>query len=372
MYFWTGVSTIAGALRRCVWIDQAEFTWYPNFYIVFVARPAVVSKSTTVNVGMKLLKKVPGIHFGPDVVTWQSLVRSLAASTETIQYNGKESALMSAMTIEASEFGTFLNPEDRQMVDVLVSLWDGRASFEKQTKTQGDDMITNPWINIIACTTPAWLEGAFPEYMIGGGFTSRCVFVFADEKRQLVPYLSEVIPKDHYDTRKKLIEDLIKISRLRGAFTLMPDAIEWGSEWYIKHNTTKPPNLSDERFGAYLVRKQTHMHKLAMVLSVSQRSDLTLTALDLQVANELITALETDMPRVFERIGTSREARGQAELVQIVKAAKKIKRTDLYHTMFRTLSYNDFEAALRSATEAGYVTQREVGGTLFIYIVEEE
>lgn len=29
-YFWTGVSTIAGALRRRVWIDQKNFQWTPN------------------------------------------------------------------------------------------------------------------------------------------------------------------------------------------------------------------------------------------------------------------------------------------------------------------------------------------------------
>ena len=47
MHFWTGVSVIAGALRRKVWIDEIYFKWYPNFYIIFVAPPGVVSKSTT-------------------------------------------------------------------------------------------------------------------------------------------------------------------------------------------------------------------------------------------------------------------------------------------------------------------------------------
>ena len=69
MHFWSGVSAVAGALRRKVWIDQAYFKWYPNFYIVLVAPPGIVSKSTTVGIAMDLLRKVPGIHFGPDVVT---------------------------------------------------------------------------------------------------------------------------------------------------------------------------------------------------------------------------------------------------------------------------------------------------------------
>ena len=34
------------ALRRKVWIDQAYFKWFPNFYILLVAPPGIVSKST--------------------------------------------------------------------------------------------------------------------------------------------------------------------------------------------------------------------------------------------------------------------------------------------------------------------------------------
>src|SRR3989304_116541 len=75
--FWTGISTIAGALRRRVWIDQKFFQWVPNFYIVLVAPPGIVSKSTTANVGMNLLRKLEEIKFGPDVITWQQLITSL-------------------------------------------------------------------------------------------------------------------------------------------------------------------------------------------------------------------------------------------------------------------------------------------------------
>src|SRR5579864_7948017 len=100
MYFWTAVSTIAGALRRQVWIDQAYFQWHPNFYIILVAPPGIVSKSTTAGVGMSLLKKVPDIKFGPDVVTWQALIGAFGESTMSFEYAGDFHA-MSALTIES-------------------------------------------------------------------------------------------------------------------------------------------------------------------------------------------------------------------------------------------------------------------------------
>ena len=51
-HFWTAVSTIAGALRRRVWIPQNYFDWTSNFYIILVAPPGIVSKSTTISIGM--------------------------------------------------------------------------------------------------------------------------------------------------------------------------------------------------------------------------------------------------------------------------------------------------------------------------------
>ena len=77
-------------------------------YIVFVAPPGIVAKSTTVDIAMRLLRKVPGIAFGPDVVTWPALITSFAKVTETFDYNG-EFHTQSALTLESSEFGNLFD-----------------------------------------------------------------------------------------------------------------------------------------------------------------------------------------------------------------------------------------------------------------------
>lgn len=367
MHFWTAVSTIAGALRRRVWIDMAYFRWHPNFYIVLVAPPGIVSKSTTAGIGMSLLKRVPDIKFGPDVVTWQALVTGFAESTVAYEHQG-EFIPMSALTIESSEFGNLLNPSDKEMVDLLVSLWDGKpGAFQKKTKGSGTDTVENPWINLIACTTPAWIAGHFPEYMIGGGFTSRCVFVYAEKKAQYVAYPSQIVPADLKELAQKLVEDLAQISMMVGQYELSKEAFAWGEAWYQNHFTSQHLHLDDERFGGYLARKQTHIHKLAMVLAAAESDRLIITPEHLAVADRMVTDLEQDMQYVFSKIGKSDDAVYAERLIWYVQKRGECLYTEAYrfvHAHFPKMQ--DFEAIMTGAVRSGYLKLFTKGADMYI------
>jgi len=378
-HFWTAISTLAGALRRRVWIDQAYFQWTPNFYIIFVAPPGIVSKSTTLSIGMRLLRQIPGIHFGPDAVTWQALTESLANSTEEVDLtpgrtSGKFSMEvnlqpMSCITIASSEFGTFLNPKDREMVDVLVSLWDGQLGvWEKRTKTSGSDIIANPWINIAACTTPAWIAGNFPDYMIGGGFTSRCVFVYADTKRKLVPYPAAVVPKSFKKMEEDLVHDLEIISTLCGEVKLSEAAQEFGEKWYESHYTSHNAELANSRFAGYLARKQTHIHKIAMVLSAADKSakPLIISKRHLEASQEIATSLEADMPRVFAQIGLIGITKHADEVLQLLRSFRKLERRELVRHTFSLMGPDELGKSIESLVGAGYAQMKSEDNKVYI------
>jgi hypothetical protein len=368
MYFWVGVSAIAGALRRKVWIDQAYFKWYPNFYIILVAPPGIVSKSTTAGLAMQLLRRVPGINFGPDVVTWQALVGSFQEASEMFPY-GDDYLPMCAITIESSEFGNLLNPADKDMVDLLVTLWDGKqGAFEKRTKMSGNDKVENPWINLIACTTPAWIAGNFPEYMIGGGFTSRCIFVYAKEKNKYVAYPGLHVPKDLKTIEDRLVQDLEYISiNLTGEYKLTAAAVEWGEAWYKHHYTHRPAGLDDDRFGGYIARKQTHIHKLAMVLAASVRDELVITAEDLAIAGKMITDLEAGMPAVFSKIGRTDVSLQTDRFLNFVRMKRKVPYAEAYrfiHAYFPSM--RDFTDVVAGCVNAGYVQLLQEGNVMML------
>lgn len=315
---------------------------------------------------MNLLRQVPNIRFGPEVITWQALVQSLAAAAEAFEYRG-DFLTMSPLTLESSELGNLLNPHDREMVDLLVTLWDGRRSFSKITKMSGNDEVAFPWLNIIACTTPSWLAGNFPEYLIGGGFTSRCVFVYVDKKERYVAYPARSVPRDLQQREQALVQDLTRIADLAGPYRLTDSAVDWGTAWYKHHYENRPVGLDDDRFGGYVARKQTHIHKLAMVLSASKRDNLIIEAEDLALANQMVTDLEADMPGVFARIGKSEASAVADRFLAFVKRRGVIPYGEAikwFHAYYP--DKGDLEGMLQGLLTAGLLKPENDNGNLIL------
>lgn len=361
-HFWAGVSAVAGALRRKVWFDQVKFQWSPGFYIVFVAHPGIATKSVAADGAFDLLRAIPGIKFGPDEVTWQQLVTAFAAAHETFEIEGTHYP-MSPISILSSEFGMMMDFRDAKMVNLFITLWDGRKTFEKQTKVSGSDMVEAPWINLLACTTPQWINSNMDANTVGGGFTSRCIFVYGEAKAHNVAYIKNAIKRSgmtqaSYDQLKAdLIHDLEHISVcLTGEMVLTAEAEEWGEAWYEKlWGSTY--NVDDAEYVKnYVARKQAHMHKLAMVVSAAQRDDRVITLADLKYADEVLRITETDFKKVFSRMGQSEETRAAQDILRFIQ----VKREVLYEQVMRMAQIQfpnakDFEGILASFIRGGQI-----------------
>jgi len=369
-HFWTGVSTLAGALRRRVWIDMKKFQWTPNFYIILVGPPGVAAKSTSISMGTSLLSQVKGVKFGPESMTWQKLARSLSDAIEYVEFtdlNGSRDRIaMSCLTIQVSELGTFMQYENDQLLSFLIRMWDGQKDkFRHETVGSGAVEIDNPWLNIIGATTPSWLRSNFPETMITGGLTSRIVFVYGDKKRALIAYPDAVIPDAQYkQLRSDLISDLTEIASLSGPYRLSSFARDWGEAWYADHNNPdlRPQHLSSERFGGYLARKQTHLHKFAIVLAAAKRSQLIIEEDDLIEADQILQDNERDMIRVFDTIGAVQQSDHISEIVGIVKFYGFMTTRGLWARSMLHMSLKEFEEAVKAAIHGRLLEVSTQGG----------
>ncbi len=350
------------------------FSWHANFFIVFVAPPGVVAKSTSVDIGMGLLRDLDNIHFGPSSATWQAFITYLSNSREDVLMPTGEFIPTCAVTVVASELGTFFDPSNREQRDVLTDLWDCKPiPWVKVTKKDGKETVPNPWINLIGCTTPSWVAENISDYFTGGGLASRIIFVYGDKKRRLIAYPQRHIPPDFEQQREILVHDLREISKLSGEYQITEAAFDWGDKWYETHNSSDYPHIPAERFRHYIERKQSHLHKLAIILAASRGDDLAIDVEDFVRADKKLFEMEQTLPAVFGQMNRETEVILAADVLDRVRMSSAVPRSELFREhFFRTMSWPTFERVLQSLIAAQLVRQTNEEGIITIRPVYRE
>jgi Protein of unknown function (DUF3987) len=365
--FWSGVSAIAGALGRKVWIDELNYKVFPNMYIVIVAPPGIIAKTTTTGLAMDILRKVDGVSFGPNFTTWQALVESFEGAERIVDYGTGESVETNSLTIHSGEMGNLISPDDKQMMDALNTLWDCGV-VDKATKKDGRGKIEYPFLNLIACTTPSWISGSFPPYMIYGGLVSRIVWVYAEYKARLIANPIR-LPKEALSAnktlRRYLTDDLNDIGRLEGPFVLSEDAFQWSEEWYKEHWSKHKKGKDDSRLGGFHSRKQGHIYKLAMALSASRGDSRVIELVDMLRAEREVSALELTLLGIFDRIGKSETANISDRMVEFIARAgpKGVTPEEAYaHVRSAIPKPKDFDEIWKGLKRSGTIEIKVVGG----------
>lgn len=340
-HFWTAVSVIGAATARQVFLDFNYFTIFPNTYIILVG-PSGVRKSAAAGIGIKLAEAA-GIKKFSDKITGAALIKDLAECTVK-RINGTNVQLCSPMLIYASELGVFMGPDAYAsgVVADLTDLYDCPKKWEKKTISRGTEEIIAPYVSLFAASTPTSLKACIPPDAVGQGFTSRILFIWAANRKQRVP-----LPQ--FDAGSKMLEvnlikDLQHIGELRGQFQFTPT----GFDLYHKHYLARPDpeeEFEDERLRGYASRKDMHLLKLAMALSVADRDDLTISEKEISAAIEAFKWLDEGLYHVFAGQGTSAQSLDTIRIYeQIQKASRGGGKISFGEIVKRNLNHSTREA----------------------------
>lgn len=387
-HFWTAVSTLAGAIRRHVYLDQGSFRLYPNFYIIFVGEPGIVTKSTAISIGLRYLRDI-GAPIGPNIATPQGFLKRLEGSCEGYTIGGgnlteRKHISTHPITAHITEWGTFFDPRDHQMVNWLTDLYDCKdgAAIDKVTATQGDTEIVNPFVNILSGTTPGWLRTNVRGTFVGWGLLSRIVFVYADRPRDVIAYPKLRLGSDTWSAQRSLTAALKHISSLRGEFTLSPEVTAYGQEWREKLRDYQIAVAADpdsnQWLKDFLARKFDHAHKLALVLSLARRDSLVLQLEELQEAIRRMDEVEAEILSIFGTVGheVSNSVRTNrlawAYLQEGLRANERIPRCHVHQFLARYLDYRGANALLEQLREMQYISQEQTAdGALWIVLGQQ-
>lgn len=297
---WVGISSIAAALQRKCFLQWGPYTFYPNMYIVLVG-PSGARKGTAMSTGYRLLSDI-GITMAAQKTTLEQLIRRLGESTSNKQDPKTQKIMMhSSITIFSDELVVFLGWQQYEMMSALCDWYDCKDRWTYDTKNKGTDEVIGVWVNLMGATTPHLIQSNLPLESIGGGLTSRIIFVFGEGKEKSVPH--PFLSQSELDLFDDLRNDLEKINLMSGRFHVTESFVDSWTEWYMKQDKEPPKQLDEHRFGGYIQRRPTHMLKLCMVLSASESSDMVIRKDHLERAERILLSTEVRMPQVFRGVG---------------------------------------------------------------------
>lgn len=335
---WTAISVLAAVLQRKCRVEWGtSLIFYPNLYIVLVG-PSATGKGTAMSPGLDLLEDLRHIKIAAQATSLQALIRRLKETNfNDPDLKTGEMQMHSSMTIFSKEFTVFLGYHNRELMSALCDWYDCDRHWTYETISRKKEEIVGVWVNIIGGTTPDLIQSSMPLDAIGGGLTSRIIYIYEEKKEKIVPLpMQSQKEKDLYVT---LLHDLEKIYMLSGTFQYTTDFMNTWADW-CNTNEDNPPTF-DKKFDGYLGRRRAHVMKLSMIMSASRNSDepMIITRDDFDRALRTLEEAEVRMPLTFRGVGRSDKA---GLLHEAIRFFLTIKHTDEvpYH-MFAQQFQND-------------------------------
>jgi hypothetical protein len=361
---WIGLSTLAAALGRRVWIDQITFRWFPNMFVAIVSE-AGMSKTTTLDIGADMLHSLrrtskdleAGVVFGPQKATFQAICEKFNLVAKHKYHADGIELIESPLHFSVSEWSTLISANDPEFQDMLINWWDGKPG-DRATVYRGDEAPINPIVNMVGCTTLHTFNDMFSARSIEGGFLSRCVIVRVNKARNIAYPAKEALEHPWRDSfGEKLRDDLRHINHLTGAYTLSPEAVEWGTKWYMDFKENLMMTLP-----AYMMswanRKQTYLHKLALLNRIGKDDTKVITLEDMEQALEWMQDIEVSMQEVLSGVGMKEMARYAKGIIAVIervgkgKCSEEIVRNNTFN--FIQNAY-DWDQLMRGMMEAGMI-----------------
>jgi hypothetical protein len=289
--------------------------------------------------GLEILKDVSAVKVVSESITREKLIRNMKEAVQNfIDPQDKKLKFHCSMSCISEELSVFLGQADVKFLADLTDWYDSKDKWIYDTKGSGTDEIQGLCFNLLGATAADWLTSILPQEAVGGGFTSRIIFVVEENKRKTIP--KPIVSSRTISLMEALRGDLNRIATLTGQFTFTPETEEVYMSWYQEQDElirSGNPAINDPRFAGYCERRATHVRKLSMIFSASRGMDMMITADDFARALNVMKAAEVKMVKVFSGLGTSKYSQVTEKILSYISQRKRCHRSDLLVAFYRDL-----------------------------------
>lgn len=344
-HFWVSMAILSSMVRRNVVIPRVMYKTYPNLFIILVAGSAKCRKSVALSLGDNILKATeePPMIFSQKI-TPEALIGALQESTDA-------QTKVSYGLILASELSVFLGGDaiKNGMIPILTDLYDSKDNWEYKTRVRGTEKIPHVTISMLGASTMDWIKTSIPMEAIGGGFTSRVIFVFEDTPSKLILFSDGKI--DNIELRGDLIHDLNNIGKIKGSVVFSPEAKKVSLEWYEIEAT----NIRDPKVDGYFGRKHDTMFKVATLLSIAESDTLIIEERHITKALYMLEQNEILLTPTLEAVASSIGGENTNKLLQIIKRFSPIQHSNLLQKCWRYASAEEAGGMINTLLESGEI-----------------
>ena len=367
-HVWSAISVISAVLQRKCAFPWGNLTFYPNMYVVLVGPSGKARKGTAMNFALGFLEDI-GVHLAAESTTREALIRALAdAKDDMIDPNIGESTMHSSLTIFSPELTVFLGYQNHQLLSDLTDWYDCRRKWIYRTKLSGTDTIEGVYVSLLGATTPELIRTSLPMDAIGGGLTSRIVYVYEARKGKIV-ILPEV-GKRELELHRTLTNDLQMIHMLRGNFTSTAGFLEEWAKWYSVQDDNPP--FTDTNFAGYLERRPNHIMKLSMIISASEGDSMMITEHHIERAIKILNMTESKMPLTFMGVGRGQHSDTMSDVLVEIMTRKVVLKSELLELFYRDADSWLMDKFLETFSGMKYITMQNVGKDWKITFIPRE
>lgn len=346
---WGAMAVIAGALQRKVHLRMGFERIYPNLYVVLVGHSGRTRKGVALDIAYKMLSTVATVSIAPEASSRQAIILAMKRAmsnfedpiTGTIQ-------IQCPLTAFPEELAVLLGRGDIELLANLTDWYNSKDEWSYETISRGRDALQGLCLNLFGATAPDWIQSMLPQEAVGGGFTSRVIFVVAENKRATVP--EHNLTNQEVMLGEMLSRDLERINQLKGQFHYTPDGREAYIAWYTEQDRLLgkgQPAIDDQRFAGYCERRATHLRKLMMLMSASRGDSLDLSVDDFERSRQLLVTTEGKMHKTFGGLGKAPLSDVNANVLAYIQAMGITTRSNLLVKFHRDLD----SQALRTLEE---------------------
>jgi len=346
-HIWCSLSVIAGALQRRVYLKWGlGQVIYPNLYTVLIGPSGRTRKGVAIGIAKEFLKAVPHVTVTPESSSGrQAMILAMKRALRNFNDPSKNNKIEfhCAVTAFSEELAVFLGQGDIAYLSNLTDWYDSKDDWEYETVGRGKDSLQGLCLNLLGGTAPDWIQSMIPQEALGGGFTSRIIFVVEEHKRKIVP--EHTVTKEEHELQGKLSRDLERIALLAGEIQFSPSAKQSYVDWYIAQDklmAEKKMPINDHRFAGYCERRATHLRKLMILCSASRSDELIIRDEDFVKALGLLTDAESNMHKTFGGLGKAKNSDNIEQIINYLKENRLTTRELVMRKFYRDIDLDAF------------------------------